>query len=124
MDDTKRLIGERIRRLRKEKGLSQEEVGAKADFHYTYIGGVERGEKNPSIEALQKIAEALDTELSELLPVPSEAKNDNPRKRFNEDMDKLSPNVQKAVVELIRLIAESRPLVGKPSQKKRSARER
>ena len=56
MENTKTLVGERIRALRKEKGWSQEELGEKASLHHTYVGAVERGEKNASIETLGRIA--------------------------------------------------------------------
>jgi len=57
--DIKKLIGDRIRNLRKEQGLSQEELGARAELHLTYIGAVERGEKNCSITTLVRIARGL-----------------------------------------------------------------
>ena len=61
-----KLLGTKIRDLRKAKGLSQEELGEKAGFHFSYIGGVERAEKNISILNLFKIASALDVGVHEL----------------------------------------------------------
>lgn len=46
MSDLAKLIGERLRNFRKEKGLSQEEVAHLSSLHSTYIGQLERGEKN------------------------------------------------------------------------------
>ncbi|WP_339285718.1 helix-turn-helix domain-containing protein [Paenibacillus sp. FSL R5-0486] len=60
------LVGARIKVLRKEKGLSQEALGEKGGFHFTYIGQVERGEKNISLVNLGKIAEALEVNVSQL----------------------------------------------------------
>ncbi|MGE6575787.1 helix-turn-helix domain-containing protein [Paenibacillus xylanexedens] len=60
------LVGSRIKALRKEKGLSQEALGEKGGFHFTYIGQVERGEKNVSLVNLAKIAEALEVNISQL----------------------------------------------------------
>jgi transcriptional regulator with XRE-family HTH domain len=65
-DPTLKLIGERIRELRKQRGFSQEQLGELADFHYTYIGGVERAEKNISVLNLSKIATALNVGLYDL----------------------------------------------------------
>jgi transcriptional regulator with XRE-family HTH domain len=65
-DPTLKLIGKRIRDLRKQSGLSQEQLGELADFHYTYIGGVERAEKNISVLNLAKIATALNVGLYDL----------------------------------------------------------
>jgi len=65
-DDILALVGGRIRSLRKERGMSQEKLGEKGGFHYSYIGQIERGEKNISLLNLAKIAEALDVSLSQL----------------------------------------------------------
>ncbi|MBS5909580.1 MAG: helix-turn-helix transcriptional regulator [Paenibacillus macerans] len=61
-----KLVGARVRVLRKEKGLSQEALGEKGGFHFSYIGQVERGEKNVSLVNLAKIAEALEVNLIQL----------------------------------------------------------
>ncbi|MEK4510136.1 helix-turn-helix domain-containing protein [Paenibacillus sp. FSL K6-2524] len=61
-----KLIGERIRDLRKERGLSQEQLGELANLHYTYIGGVERAEKNISVLNLAKISDALNVGVYDL----------------------------------------------------------
>jgi transcriptional regulator with XRE-family HTH domain len=59
-------FGERIRALRTAKGYSQEELAFKAGVHRTYLGGIERGERNPSLKNIAAIAEALGVALSEL----------------------------------------------------------
>jgi transcriptional regulator with XRE-family HTH domain len=56
-------FGEVIRELRKERSLSQEELADKADVHRTYIGMIERGEKNITLENIQKLAKALNVSL-------------------------------------------------------------
>ncbi len=61
-----KLLGERIRRIRKEKGLSQEQLGELAGLSEKYIGQVERGEKNLTIESQYKIAHGLNLSLEEL----------------------------------------------------------
>jgi transcriptional regulator with XRE-family HTH domain len=66
------LVGARIKVLRKEKGLSQEALGEKGGFHFTYIGQVERGEKNVSLVNLAKIAEALEINISQLFAYVSD----------------------------------------------------
>jgi len=64
-----RLLGNRIRILRKQKGYTQEQLAAQFDNHGEQIGRIERGELNVSICTLKKIAEGLEIELSELLVV-------------------------------------------------------
>jgi transcriptional regulator with XRE-family HTH domain len=59
-------FGERVRQLRKEKGLSQEALAQACDLDRSYIGGVERGERNVSLVNIQKIAMALGVSAREL----------------------------------------------------------
>ncbi|WP_145049336.1 MULTISPECIES: helix-turn-helix domain-containing protein [Paenibacillus] len=61
-----KLVGARIRALRKERGYSQESLGEKGGFHFSYIGQIERGEKNVSLVNLAKIAESLEVNLIQL----------------------------------------------------------
>lgn len=60
-------FGERVRDLRKERGLSQEQLAFKADLHRTYIGMIERAEKNITLINIEKIANALDVPISDFL---------------------------------------------------------
>ena len=61
------ILGANIRRLRKAKGLTQEQLAHEAGMAMRYVAGVERGEENPSLRFLVKIAEALGTEPATLL---------------------------------------------------------
>jgi len=54
-------IGNRIKEIRSEKGISQEKLALKAELDRTYVAGVENGKRNPSIKSLEKIINALDT---------------------------------------------------------------
>jgi transcriptional regulator with XRE-family HTH domain len=60
-------FGEKVREIRKEKKLSQEELSFKADLHRTYIGMIERAEKNITLVNIEKIANALEVDIHELL---------------------------------------------------------
>ncbi len=60
-------FGEKLKQLRKVKGLSQEQLAEKANLHRTYIGMIERAEKNITLLNIEKIANALDTKISSLL---------------------------------------------------------
>ena len=59
-------FGKRVRQLRKEKGFSQEELAHRADLHRTYIGMIERAEKNITLVNIEKIANALETKIENL----------------------------------------------------------
>jgi transcriptional regulator with XRE-family HTH domain len=67
--DNKILInfGLRVKETRKNRGLSQEELAHKSNLHRTYIGMIERAEKNITLINIEKLSKALDTPLSKLL---------------------------------------------------------
>ncbi len=58
-NDLAKNFGNKIREIRKEQGVSQEGLAALADLDRTYIGGIERGIRNPSLKNIRKIAKAL-----------------------------------------------------------------
>lgn len=60
-------FGEKVREERLKKGLSQEELAEKAGVHRTYIGMIERGEKNITLMNIKKVANALDLKIDQLL---------------------------------------------------------
>jgi len=64
--DIKLKFGNRLKRLREENEISQEKLAYKAGIHRTYLSSVERGERNISLVNIEKIAEALSIEISEL----------------------------------------------------------
>ena len=59
-------FGNRVRELRKLKNLSQEELAYRADVHRTYIGMIERAEKNITLQNIEKIANALEVSINDL----------------------------------------------------------
>lgn len=59
-----------LRAARKDAGLSQEALGERAGLHPTYVGSVERGERNISIDSMERLAEALGMEVRDLLGPP------------------------------------------------------
>lgn len=67
-----KLFGERVRTLRRQRGFSQESLALASGLDRTYVGGVERGERNISLLNIQKIAEALEVSPAELLQFEQE----------------------------------------------------
>ena len=59
-------FGERVRELRKEKGLSQESLANQSDIDRTYISDIEKGERNISLKIIERLSETLQISLSEL----------------------------------------------------------
>jgi len=66
MSTIQQKFGERVRKLRLEKQLSQEKLAFEANMHRTYLGGIERGERNPALKNIESIASALGVSLSDL----------------------------------------------------------
>ncbi|ODT87385.1 MULTISPECIES: helix-turn-helix transcriptional regulator [unclassified Phenylobacterium] len=65
--DVRRRVGLNVKRLREAQGISQEDLADRAGVHRTYVSGVERGVRNPTITVLEKIAGALAAPLAELV---------------------------------------------------------
>lgn len=66
MEDIRLRFGMRVRELRQARGLSQEAFADLAGLHRTYMGGIERGERNVSLKNIEAIAKALSVSLAEL----------------------------------------------------------
>lgn len=61
------ILGENVRRIRESKGWSQDKLSEVSGLHRTYISGIERGVRNPTIKIVQEIAVALAVSTSQLL---------------------------------------------------------
>ena len=64
----RQLFSQNVRKARLAKGLSQEDLAELASLHRNYIGGVERGERNISIDNMEKLAKALGSTIAKLVP--------------------------------------------------------
>lgn len=62
----RKRVGVNIRRLRRERELSQEELGARAKVQQTYLSQVESAKRNPSVDVLERIVDALKVDIIEL----------------------------------------------------------
>lgn len=68
MSSTARIIfAKRLKQIRQSRGLSQEELAEIAGLHRTYVGSVERGERNVSIDNMERLSKALEVDITELL---------------------------------------------------------
>ena len=65
--DWRATLGANVRRLRVERGLTQEQLAFESAIDLTYLGGIERGRRNPSLLVMVRIASALQTEPATLL---------------------------------------------------------
>lgn len=67
--DTRKAFGKKIRKLREDRHLSQEDLAEITGLHRTYISGIERGIRNPTLMIIAKFAKALQTSTAELMTV-------------------------------------------------------
>ena len=66
MTDIMVVFGKHLRKLRENRGWTQEELADRAGMHFTYVGQIERGVRNPSLVNLHKLAKSLGLSLSGL----------------------------------------------------------
>ena len=97
-----KIIGDRIRAYRNQKGWSQEYLAEKADVHHTYIGQLERGEKNATIESISKIAGTLGVSLSSFFEnISVEQQEDNLPAQCYALLQEQPVNDQKVLAEIL-----------------------
>ncbi|ETT77065.1 transcriptional regulator [Paenibacillus sp. FSL R7-277] len=96
-------VGNRIRELRKAKGWTQEQLAEAASLHYSYIGGVERGDRNISLETLEKIIAAFQVPAIEIFRFEDESDR---RKVLDEHMILISDRSIEEIVALTKINRE------------------
>lgn len=69
--EARKRVGVNIQRLRRERGLSQEELGSRAQVHQTYLSQVEGGKRNASVDVLERIAMGLNADIAALFVHPN-----------------------------------------------------
>jgi transcriptional regulator with XRE-family HTH domain len=67
MQDWRKIVGKNVRKIRQERNITQEKLAFEAEIDLTYVGGIERGKRNPSLLVMARIAEALSVPLARLL---------------------------------------------------------
>jgi len=103
------LVGNRIRELRKAKGWTQEQLAETASLHYSYIGGVDRGDRNISLETLEKIITAFQVPAMELFRFEDESDH---RKAIDEHMVLISSRSPKEITAITRITKEVIAAIG------------
>lgn len=71
--DMRKLVGRNVARIRREKGLTQEEVSIRSGFSQQYLSSLERGRRNPTIITLYELAQALEVSHVELVATDQDA---------------------------------------------------
>ena len=65
--DIRQQVGRNLKRIRKERGMSQEELAFESGLHRTYISGIERGARNPTVVILARLAKTLQVSVDQLV---------------------------------------------------------
>jgi XRE family transcriptional regulator, regulator of sulfur utilization len=102
-----KIVGERIRTIRKGKGVSQDELAHLSSLSVTYIGQIERGEKNITVDSLAKITTALGTPIEELFQSAQILGDKGHQEKLIQIVDKLSNRTateQQTILELIDIV--------------------
>jgi transcriptional regulator with XRE-family HTH domain len=85
--DHRQRFGNRLRELRKKARLTQQALGEKADLNYKFLGGIERGEENPSLDVICKLANALEINTAEFFPADADESEKTIRKQMRQLAD-------------------------------------
>ncbi|QTA78514.1 HTH domain-containing protein, Cro/C1-type [Desulfonema limicola] len=104
MEDTKILLGKRIRNLRKESGISQEGLAEQTDISAKYLGQIERGLANLSIDKAIKISKALKIDLSELFDFKYEHSRKELKQQLNSLFDDAKDKDIKKIVKVVKYL--------------------
>lgn len=100
-------LGNNIKKIRLEKGLSQEHLALRAGIHPAYLGRLERGEKCPTLDTVFKICEALDVPVADLISFANfEDKTSADKKTVDEVIEKLPKTKQDKLLDIVKNIAE------------------
>jgi len=102
--DEKRLIGLRIKELRKSKGLSQEELAERAETSPNYLSRMERGTENPTLDMLIKLANALEVEMWEMFDFGHEVSLKELRETMGRFLKELDEDKLRMSVKLLRAV--------------------
>lgn len=99
--DNKKLLGKRIKELRKEAGLTQEKLAELIDIETTSLSGIESGRHFPSLPTIEKIASKLNVELKTLFDFSHLKSIDKMKEEIVENIDKISDEKIKFIYKFI-----------------------
>lgn len=97
----KNLIGIRIKEIRTQKGLTQEQLAEKAGLNPKYISGIERGMENPTLETFIKVSESLDTSIGNLFHHLEPVDIQQELERLSSLLEKSNPEKQTLAVKIL-----------------------
>jgi len=102
--DPRKRSGARVRELRRRADLTQQQLGERAAVSYKFVGGIERGEENPSLEVILKIAEGLGVEPGDLFETGHLLEAKELKKAARQLLDEAAPDDLRRVVKVVRAL--------------------
>lgn len=106
MNETKKLLGMRVRHLRRKRDLSQEQLAENALISTKYLGEVERGKVNISLEVAERIAASLGVPLIELFNVEHELKREVLLEKISQILNRLESKDLSRVFRIVKIFGE------------------
>lgn len=107
MSQITKELGERLRALRLAAGLTQEKLAERADVHATYVGQLERGEKNATVESVCKLTRALGTDPAALFAhLPGAASQPAPAEEIYQLIQGCTEQEQQELLQLLTAIVK------------------
>ena len=106
MADTKGQMGRRIRSLRRLRNLTQEELGERSSLSGKYIGEIERGVANVTIDAIENIARGLEVDLPDLFETSHEADRKHLMAEIKKNLEKADDETVQLVFRLIKSVLQ------------------
>lgn len=102
--DTRELIGNRIKELRKKKELSQEQLSEKADITPNYLSRIERGTENPTLDMFIRLADALEVEIWEMFDFGHDVNRKDLKSLLNKITGEAEEDQLRLAVKVLRAI--------------------
>lgn len=107
MKDIKKALGLRVRELRTKQEISQEELADRAGLHWTYVGGVERGEKNVTLETMFKLSQGLGIDVTDLFAFAKQKPQAGENKVFTAEIYNLVKNLEPKNREIVKRVIKT-----------------
>ncbi len=101
MLDYKKIVGKKIKEIRKKLGMTQAQLAEKLDVEYKYVSRLETGTSSPSFTMLEKLAVTLNVELTELFVKEDDYARENILKKINGQLNKANLEVLNVISRLI-----------------------
>jgi len=105
MADIAELFGRRVRALRRKQDLTQQQLGERAGVNYKYVGSIERGNENPSLKVIERLAKGLGVEMVDLFEVEHEERDPEVlRERIGEELEGAGRDELRVALRMVRAL--------------------